>query len=61
MFGHAHTPFGVIQEILCTEKMSQLPPPLQGVIKLRGSVDLARSPKKFHQDQVYNDKEIIAQ
>ena len=36
-------------------------PLLQGVIQLRGSVALARSPKKFHQDQVYNDNEIIAQ
>ena len=36
-------------------------PLLQGVIQLRGSVALARSPKKFHQDQVYNHNEIVAQ
>ena len=58
---HAHTPFGVGQVILCTEKMSQPPPPLQGVIQLRGSVALARSPKQFLQDKVYNNNKIIAQ
>ena len=61
LFGHAHTPFRVRQESLCAEKMSQPPPPLQGVIQLRGSVAIARSPNKCHQDQLYNDNEIIAQ
>ena len=61
LFGHAHTPFGVRQVILCTEKISQPPHPLQGVIQLRGLVALARSSKKFHQDQACKDNEIIAQ
>ena len=50
--GRACAPFGIRQVIWSLGKgFSQHTPPLQGMIQLRGTVDLYIPPKKFHQEQ----------
>ena len=47
-FGHACSPLGIRQVIhLLGKEFSQTTPPLQGMIKLWGLVDIARSPDKL--------------